>query len=325
MRQKNLLFLIFTLFIFSCQYFNAYFNAETSFDDAMDEIVKVNASLSDRAGVYSYADLGEVSSAANKNLELSIKQAWKVIELYSDSADYADDAMFLIGRANFFLKDYPKSIESFSDLIDNYSQSEYWQESWLWLSDSYMANADTAKALQTLELAGLQEFESENEIKLLTRRGSIAISQKQYELAITFYRQALSLSSDDYLIVSIRLLMANSFYEMGDYNNALVNATIAYEENEDDELTRLALRRIILSYIAKKDVIYTLKWIEDGNLGGKGTEVHKASITGDTVGDPFKDTAGPSINTLLVVMSLTASIFMGLLLMFNGGLGLIVF
>lgn len=64
------------------------------------------------------------------------------------------------------------------------------------------------------------------------------------------------------------------------------------------------------------------KWIEDGNLGGKGTETHKASITGDTVGDPFKDTAGPSINTLLVVMSLTASIFMGLLLLFNGGAGI---
>ncbi|MFX1304288.1 MAG: sodium-translocating pyrophosphatase [Promethearchaeota archaeon] len=69
------------------------------------------------------------------------------------------------------------------------------------------------------------------------------------------------------------------------------------------------------------------KWIEEGNLGGKGTKVHKASITGDTVGDPFKDTAGPSINTLLVVMSLTASIFMGLLLLpiFNSGLGLLIF
>ncbi|MHA1466925.1 MAG: sodium-translocating pyrophosphatase [Promethearchaeota archaeon] len=65
------------------------------------------------------------------------------------------------------------------------------------------------------------------------------------------------------------------------------------------------------------------KWIEDGNLGGKGTKAHKAAITGDTVGDPFKDTAGPSINTLLVVMSLTASIFMAFLLVFNGGMGLI--
>ncbi|NPD88335.1 MAG: sodium-translocating pyrophosphatase [Asgard group archaeon] len=64
------------------------------------------------------------------------------------------------------------------------------------------------------------------------------------------------------------------------------------------------------------------KFIEDGNLGGKGTEAHKASITGDTVGDPFKDTAGPSINTLLVVMSLTASIFMGLLAKINFGEGL---
>jgi len=67
------------------------------------------------------------------------------------------------------------------------------------------------------------------------------------------------------------------------------------------------------------------KWIEDGNLGGKGTDTHKASITGDTVGDPFKDTAGPSINTLLVVMSLTASIFLGFLMLFGNGVGLLIF
>ena len=50
------------------------------------------------------------------------------------------------------------------------------------------------------------------------------------------------------------------------------------------------------------------KYIEEGNLGGKGSDTHKAAVIGDTVGDPFKDTAGPSINTLLVVMSLIASI-----------------
>lgn len=65
------------------------------------------------------------------------------------------------------------------------------------------------------------------------------------------------------------------------------------------------------------------KYIEDGNLGGKGTLAHAASVTGDTVGDPFKDTAGPSINTLIVVVSLTATIFLPLFILFEGGNGLL--
>jgi len=51
------------------------------------------------------------------------------------------------------------------------------------------------------------------------------------------------------------------------------------------------------------------KWIEEGNLGGKGSEVHKAAVIGDTVGDPFKDTAGPSLNILIKLMSVVSIIF----------------
>jgi K(+)-stimulated pyrophosphate-energized sodium pump len=65
------------------------------------------------------------------------------------------------------------------------------------------------------------------------------------------------------------------------------------------------------------------KYIEEGHYGGKGSPAHKAAVVGDTVGDPFKDTSGPSLNILIKLMAMASVVFAGLITFFEDGLGLV--
>jgi len=65
------------------------------------------------------------------------------------------------------------------------------------------------------------------------------------------------------------------------------------------------------------------KYIEAGEYGGKGSAAHKAAVVGDTVGDPLKDTAGPSLNILIKLMAMVSVVFAGLIVAIGNGQGLL--
>ena len=129
----------------------------------------------------------------------------------------------------------------------------------------------------------------------------------------SFYDSQKPISASAPQIKYIRSLAIQAYRDYGgkfdEFNNN-VDLKFDIQENEKGGYSVfLGTDKIAVDgkdYKGKLDMQNAKKYIEDGNFGGKGSEAHKASVVGDTVGDPFKDTSGPSLNILIKLMSVVS-------------------
>ncbi len=210
LNKFNLLAISIIIFISSCAYYNTFFNAKQSYELAQKKRKSTRTN--------------KVSSESRTNYEKTIKKCWKLIDFYSDSSKYADDALLLIGKSHYQLEEYAKSARIFEQFIPKYYDSKLIPEAKLWLARTYVKLDKDILALDLLQ----NFFEDNKTSKNIASQvfyvlGELYIKSGEKEKAVENLNKCIKITDDDELAGGAQLLIAKNFMELGEFENAIAN------------------------------------------------------------------------------------------------------
>ena len=220
------------IILFSCVYYNTFYNAEVNYKKAEKLIAETSPDDSKN---------DKIPAQAKKLLGQAIENSLIVIESYPNSK-YVDDAYFMIGKASFLRKEFYNAEKYLKQLIDLYPNSEYYIESQIWLIYTYLKMNDIELAKQ--KLANLEDSDIENQFLINNILAEISIENDSPFEAYNYYNKCISVAKEKSKKTSVYLKLLNL-----SKNYSHLDSSIAYLDKLSEYTSGQMKKEIKLDWI----------------------------------------------------------------------------
>ncbi len=199
-------------------YFNIYYNASRIFNEAETELLK------QQKDIFTTKEIAPGGNVTNKFVQV-IEKCSKILQ-YHQNSSFVDDALFMIGKAYYYQREYPSAIRKFSELMATFPDSKYALEAKLWIGRSYAKTIEVDRALKLLNEVYQEAKDEDNEevrSYALLEILKIYFKRNNYEGIINLGQEFVEISDDDEIIAQVLMQIGNSYAKLGQLDKALEN------------------------------------------------------------------------------------------------------
>jgi tetratricopeptide (TPR) repeat protein len=194
------------------------FNALDKYDSAL---TRLNESTSP-----------DIPQEVRKDFELTIDKCWKLINIYGEDSNYADDALLLIAKSNFHLQEYTKSERFARQMIQKYPESDLYEEGNLWLAKSLIKLNQDDEAISFLNTLIASEANDDLKSRAWFSLGDLYYERGQFPQAIDELRTCIEYAEDELLVSEAQYLIGRIYFENGDYEQAADELDVLFDYDE---------------------------------------------------------------------------------------------
>lgn len=242
------LYLFIFLLIAGCAYYNTMFNAENLYDEGIKKIANNTKS--------------EITPDIRKDFYSAIDKCWKLINIYGDSSEYADDALLLIGKSYYNVEEYPKSERYLSQFLKKYKQSELFPDATLWYAKSLIQLDRESEALTYLNELLSSDLDEDFKSEVYYSMGLFYRKNEELTKSVTNLQKCVDLSEDDLRSATAQFEIGEIYFEQKDFIKAIDNYNKVREFDSPLEIEYRSLMQKVEAQLRLEEYDLALKSLQ---------------------------------------------------------------